>query len=83
MREDAVEHNDHAGQLLHFRPLRIVKILGRGDEQAEQDRRQGRGQPHHHLDDVARILLQVTVRQPGTDRMAEKRAAEHQSQRQQ
>ena len=74
LREGAVEQQ-HAGRDVANRALLGVKrILARGGDQPENQRRQGRDQPHAELHDRLRVVAQVVLRQGRARAHAEKPA---------
>src|SRR5215813_4485237 len=75
--EEAVENGDVRGHLRQFRTLRIVRALGRGNQQAEYEGGHGTDQPHPQLYGVLGVITQVMIRQELAEEDAEQRAAEH------
>ena len=74
--ERAVELEQMDGDLLHLRLLRLVGAVRRRDEKSEHQRRDGRDEAHHELDDVLRLGLAVMRGQASMQVEARKSAAE-------
>jgi len=76
-REEAIELDDVGAQLLHLPFLRVERIVRRGDEQAQDQRRNGRDQAHHQRDHVLRAGIQMMLGQSRVEREPDQRPAEH------
>jgi hypothetical protein len=77
--ELTVEENDVGRQLQYFRVFGIEGTLRRGDQQAQDERRERRDGPNGQLYDVSAVRPQMMIRESSPERRADCCAAERES----
>ena len=76
-RQIAIEHDDVGGKLSHAIPLDVERILGRRDQQAQQNRGHcsddPRGEPHC----LSGVFVQMVLRESRTQQHSQQRTSEY------